>query len=413
MSFDRSILETAKHELLGWGTYGTVIKIEKSDSLYARKQISPTDGIDISAIRECTVLGKFRHPYVLSPTALEITNDATMHIYFPLAAGDLYNWLHGKTIEQRYMMMKSTAFRMLCVLSELHRMNIIHRDIKPSNILLDQDELSYLADFGSSRENHLSEHYLPKQNSELKSSNSNSISLNELHSDDMITYIYRPPEAKTHTYTTQVDIYSLGCTLIHILVGKYTGFNEYSIPPKPSEWVSFLDRFLQSITVVIPRSWVKLLKDMVRPMPTERPTALTALGYDVFAQSVPPILSTRFSFRPPTPIQSHPLILSVLEAWVNECKFFKNKGAILTYTSERILLNLSMFYQNEKNSSQLNPETVILAGIHLVLKLINENYPNPKHLLKYAKPSLISSIKVKDIIQMESYMFLLLNFMIY
>jgi serine/threonine protein kinase len=409
MSFHRSMLETAKHELLGWGTYGTVIKIEKSDSLCARKQISPTDGIDISAIRECTVLGKFRHPYVLSPTALEITNDATMHIYFPLASGDLYNWLNGKTVEQRYMMMKSTAFRVLCVLNELHRINIIHRDIKPSNILLDQNDLSYLADFGSSRENQLTEYYLSKKDLETTSSNS----LNELHSLDMITYIYRPPESKTHAYTTQADIYSLGCTLIHILVGKYTGFNEYSIPPKPSEWVSFLDRFLQSITVVIPRSWVKLLKDMIRPMPTERPTALMALRYDVFAESVPPIHSTRFSFQPPTLIQSHPLIRSVLEAWIDDCKIFKNKSAILNYTSERVLLNLSMFYQNEKNSSQLNPETVILAGINLVLKLLNENYPHPKHLLKYAKPFLISSIRSKEIIQMESYIFLLLNFMIY
>lgn len=406
---DRSMLETAKHELLGRGTYGTVIKIKKSDSLCARKQISPTDGIDLSAIRECTVLGKFRHPYVLSPTALEITNDATMHMYFPLASGDLYNWLNGKTVEQRFVMMKSTAFRMLCVLNELHRMDIIHRDIKPSNILLDQDELSYLADFGSSRENQLSEYCLPKQESELKSSDS----LNELHSVDMITYIYRPPESKTHSYSTQVDIYSLGCTLIHILVGKYTGFNEYSIPPKPSEWIAFLDRFLQRITVVIPRSWVKLLKNMVQTLPTERPTALMALRYDVFAESIPPILSNRFYFRPPTLIQSHPLIQCVLEAWINDCNFFKNKGAILTYISERIMLNLSVFYQNEKNSSQLNPETVILAGINLVLKMINENYPQPKHLLKYANPFLISSVRIKDIIQMESYMFLLLNFMIY
>uniref|UniRef100_A0A8C4VLE9 mitogen-activated protein kinase n=1 Tax=Gopherus evgoodei TaxID=1825980 RepID=A0A8C4VLE9_9SAUR len=97
-----------------------------------------------------------------------------------------------------YQLLKATKF--------IHSGNVIHRDQKPSNILLDADCFVKLCDFGLAR------------------------SLCQIHEDQgspalteyVATRWYRAPEIllSSHSYTKGVDMWSIGCILGEMLLGK-------------------------------------------------------------------------------------------------------------------------------------------------------------------------------------------------
>jgi serine/threonine protein kinase/DNA-binding XRE family transcriptional regulator len=85
-----------------------------------------------------------------------------------------------------------------------HRMGVIHRDLKPANILLDEDQNTYLADFGVAKNLGSPEHT----------------------SDTMLASIIGSPayicpeQIRAEPIRPQADIYSLGVLLFHLLTGR-------------------------------------------------------------------------------------------------------------------------------------------------------------------------------------------------
>lgn len=96
-------------------------------------------------------------------------------------------------------------YQILRCLKYMHTAELLHRDLKPSNILLNSDCNVKVADFGLVR----------------------SIATKEDGPTPVLTeYVatrwYRAPEILlgSHTYTKGVDMWSLGCILGEILIGK-------------------------------------------------------------------------------------------------------------------------------------------------------------------------------------------------
>ena len=89
-----------------------------------------------------------------------------------------------------------------------HARGVIHRDIKPSNLLLDQEGVVRIADFGLAR----------LQLAEPTDPTHVDITM---PGDMMGTVAYMPPEQAedTHQADARSDIYSLGCTLHYLLTG--------------------------------------------------------------------------------------------------------------------------------------------------------------------------------------------------
>ncbi len=92
--------------------------------------------------------------------------------------------------------------QLLEVLEYLHRHSLVHRDIKCSNLLVSKDNVIKLADFGLARFIH-------------PNSGRN-------YTNKVITLWYRPPELLlgSKNYTSSVDMWSVGCILAELLIGK-------------------------------------------------------------------------------------------------------------------------------------------------------------------------------------------------
>lgn len=114
---------------------------------------------------------------------------------------------------------KSITKQLLEVLEFMHCRNYVHRDLKTSNVLITDNYEVKLADFGLARS--------------LESSFVGRVASNDYNSSDgeytnkVITLWYRPPElllGETN-YGTSVDIWSAGCILAEIILGRpiFTG----------------------------------------------------------------------------------------------------------------------------------------------------------------------------------------------
>ncbi|XP_048338541.1 mitogen-activated protein kinase 15 isoform X2 [Sphaerodactylus townsendi] len=197
---------------LGKGAYGIVWKAvdRKTGEVVAVKKIfdafrNRTDAQ--RTFREIMFLQEFgEHPNIIKLlNVIRAQNDKDIYLVFEsmetdlhavIKKGDLLKDIHKCYI--LYQLLKATKF--------IHSGNVIHRDQKPSNILLDADCFVKLCDFGLAR------------------------SLCQIHKDHgsqalteyVATRWYRAPEIllASHSYTKGVDMWSLGCILGEMLLGK-------------------------------------------------------------------------------------------------------------------------------------------------------------------------------------------------
>lgn len=82
----------------------------------------------------------------------------------------------------------------------IHKNNIIHRDLKPQNLLITNDGVMKIADFGLARG-----YGIPVKN----------------YTHEVVTLWYRPPDVLlgSKTYFTSVDIWSIGCIFAEMVNG--------------------------------------------------------------------------------------------------------------------------------------------------------------------------------------------------
>jgi serine/threonine protein kinase len=120
------------------------------------------------------------------------------------------------------------------ILSDIHENQLFHRDIKPSNIMLSQDGLLVLIDFGTVRE--ITDTYESK------------------HAAKQITTIHTPGYAPLEQFNGQAspqsDFFALGRTFVYLLTGKHPA--EFNKPYEHDLYTDDLENWRDEATEVSP-----------------------------------------------------------------------------------------------------------------------------------------------------------------
>ncbi|XP_027152390.1 receptor kinase-like protein Xa21 [Coffea eugenioides] len=143
----------SQSNLLGSGSFGSVYKgIRENGMVWAIKVFDlQLEGAFKSFDRECEVLSCLRHQNLTRVITACCSLDFKALVLEYMPNGSLGKWLHSNphflNIKQRLDVMINVA----CGLEYLHygySTPIVHCDLKPSNILLDEDMVGHICDFG-------------------------------------------------------------------------------------------------------------------------------------------------------------------------------------------------------------------------------------------------------------------------
>ncbi|XP_071941872.1 cyclin-dependent kinase 4-like [Antedon mediterranea] len=279
-------------EKIGTGAYGTVYRGRDKDTgdVVALKRIriqGAEEGMPMSTLREIALLKHLdarEHPNIvrlLDVVHGETTNtDRKLTLVFEHIDQDLATYIEncpppGLSPEK----IKDLMRQLLCGLEFLHSNRIVHRDIKPQNVLVTNNGMLKLADFGLARVY------------------THNIALTSV----VVTLWYRAPEVLLQAiYATPLDIWSVGCIFAELFRKKplFRGESEvdqlYKIfdviglpgiedwPDSNLPWSSFagcVKRPLEDLVPEICRDGLHLLERMLLFDQNNRITAEDALQH--------------------------------------------------------------------------------------------------------------------------------------
>ncbi|PQM42303.1 LRR receptor-like serine/threonine-protein kinase EFR [Prunus yedoensis var. nudiflora] len=142
-----------KNNLLGSGGFGLVYKGTLSDGTDVAVKVFSLqlEGAFKSFDRECEMLSNIRHRNLIKIISCcsEIDFKALVLNYMP--NGSLDKWLYSQNYSLNILQRMSIMIDVASALEYLHdgySVPIVHCDMKPSNILLDDDMVAHVADFG-------------------------------------------------------------------------------------------------------------------------------------------------------------------------------------------------------------------------------------------------------------------------
>lgn len=197
-------------EIIGQGSFGRVLFAANSDTgeLMAMKQI-PIVGFSLLSAQErikeleteVEILSKLRHNNIVRYLGTR-KDDNYLMIFMEYVAGGTISTLLHKYGAFNESLIRVYAQYILEGLEYLHYNNIIHRDIKGANVLVGNDGVCKLADFGSSKQ---------------------IINYEEMQTYKSLkgTTNWMAPEVmRQDGHGRFADIWSFGCLLVEMATGK-------------------------------------------------------------------------------------------------------------------------------------------------------------------------------------------------
>mmetsp|Transcript_4385 Transcript_4385/g.18660 ORF Transcript_4385/g.18660 Transcript_4385/m.18660 type:complete len:316 (-) Transcript_4385:1474-2421(-) len=288
-------------ECLGQGTFGKVFKainLETGEVVALKKNIIKDDdeGVPPTTLREVSILLSLNHPHIvkLQEVIHRESKEGTMArptlmLVFEFLDHDLKQYMVAKQGKGKGLPLdvaKSFCYQILLGLRHCHAHSVMHRDLKPQNILVSGDDTVKLADFGLGRV-----FSLPVGK----------------YTHEVVTLWYRAPEVLlgTRCYSTGVDVWSVGCILAEMVLGKPIFYGEseleqllsiFRIMGTPStttwptvqdlrDWHDYPQWKERSLAEVVPQLGAPgcdLLRKMLQLNPAQRISASAALNHEFF-----------------------------------------------------------------------------------------------------------------------------------
>ncbi|MED6154978.1 hypothetical protein PIB30_001119 [Stylosanthes scabra] len=204
----RSANTFEKFHKIGQGTYSTVYKARDitHQKIVALKRVR-FDNLDPESVkfmaREILILRKLDHPNVIKLEGLiTAPTSRSLYLVFEYMEHDLTGLAANPAIKFSEPQVKCYMKQLLSGLDHCHSHGVLHRDIKGSNLLIDNNGILKIADFGLA--NFLDPHHSVPLTSRV------------------VTLWYRPPElllGASH-YGVAVDLWSTGCILGELYSGR-------------------------------------------------------------------------------------------------------------------------------------------------------------------------------------------------
>ncbi|KAF8109214.1 hypothetical protein N665_0100s0003 [Sinapis alba] len=198
-----------KLEKIGQGTYSNVYKAKDllTGKIVALKKVR-FDNFEAESVkfmaREILMLRRLNHPNVIKLEGLVTSRvSCSLYLVFEYMEHDLTGLAAAaQRVKFDLSQVKCFMKQLLSGLEHCHSQGVLHRDIKGSNLLIDNDGILKIADFG------LATFYDPKQKQTMTS--------------HVVTLWYRSPELLlgATNYGTGVDLWSAGCIMAELLAGK-------------------------------------------------------------------------------------------------------------------------------------------------------------------------------------------------
>ena len=279
---------------IGEGTYGVVYKArdKATGEVVALKKIrldAEDEGIPSTAIREISLLKELQHPNIVRLYDV-VHTERKLTLVFEYLDQDLKKYLDICESGLEPTILKSFLFQLLNGVAFCHTHRVLHRDLKPQNLLINREGKLKLADFGLARA-----FGIPVRS----------------YTHEVVTLWYRAPDVLmgTRTYSTPVDVWSVGCIFAEMSNGQpfFNGSSEadqlHKIfktlgSPNPSAYPGLNDlpdwkpqhhdppyppKHLPDLVPKLEASGINLLNHMLRYDPATRCSAADAMKHSYFA----------------------------------------------------------------------------------------------------------------------------------
>ncbi|CAM8927876.1 unnamed protein product [Rhodiola kirilowii] len=197
-----------KIDKIGQGTYSNVYKAKDTitGDIVALKKVR-FDNLEPESVkfmaREILILRKLDHPNVIKLEGLVTSRmSCSLYLVFKYMEHDLAGLAASPDIKFTEPQVKCYVHQLLSGLEHCHNNGVLHRDIKGSNLLIDNEGILKIGDFG------LASFFDRSKKRQMTSR--------------VVTLWYRPPELLLGAtdYDVGVDLWSAGCILAELLAGR-------------------------------------------------------------------------------------------------------------------------------------------------------------------------------------------------
>ncbi|XP_042035675.1 putative receptor-like protein kinase At3g47110 [Salvia splendens] len=222
---ERGTSSFSETNLLGRGSFGSVFEATLSDGLKVAVKVFNLElqGAARSFGVESSILSSIRHRNLVRVIGYCCNMNFKALILTYMPNGNLDQWLHSKNYRVDLIQRLKIAIDVAAALEYLHHGHtfpIVYCDIKPSNVLLDQDMVAHLADFGISKLFDEGETIIQTQT--------------------LATIGYAAPEFGMEGKVSSIngDVYSFGILVLEMFTGKRPTDDMFDEERSLKQWVS-------------------------------------------------------------------------------------------------------------------------------------------------------------------------------